>query len=159
MGTSKAASSSDVINQRQQRQPILHGRTICHPGSHCRAVKRARLHWVIVPLLCVLDASVVGSHSTARGRVVTGHPLLRLRGGRLHPLMYPWLSNKEVPDYYAALNLEQTASAEEVRAAYKRLVLELHPDRTEHRTSNDPFIAVRDAWEVCLLTPTCACHA
>ena len=88
-----------------------------------------------------------------------GLPLRRLRGGRCHPLMYPWLLNSLVPDYYAALGLERTAPPEAIRTAYRRLILELHPDKMgegvcahDHRQdqpkSTARFIAVRDAWEV-----------
>ena len=37
-----------------------------------------------------------------------------------------------MPDYYAQLGVTRDAAAEEIRAAYKRLVLELHPDKTEY---------------------------
>lgn len=37
----------------------------------------------------------------------------------------------QVPDYYAELGVRPDAPPEEIRAAYKRLVLELHPDKTE----------------------------
>lgn len=88
-----------------------------------------------------------------------GLPLRRLRGGRCHPLMYPWLLNSQVPDYYAVLGLERTAPPEAIRTAYRRLILELHPDKMgegvsahDHRQdqpkSTARFIAVRDAWEV-----------
>jgi DnaJ-domain-containing protein 1 len=37
----------------------------------------------------------------------------------------------QVPDYYKELGVRPDAPPEEIRAAYKRLVLELHPDKTE----------------------------
>jgi curved DNA-binding protein CbpA len=36
-----------------------------------------------------------------------------------------------VPDYYKELGVLPDAPPEEIRAAYKRLVLELHPDKKE----------------------------
>lgn len=39
--------------------------------------------------------------------------------------------DEQVPDYYAVLGVDENASGEDIRGAYKRLVLELHPDRTE----------------------------
>ncbi|KAG1833951.1 DnaJ-domain-containing protein [Suillus variegatus] len=58
------------------------------------------------------------------------------------------------PDYYALLNVSKTATAEEIRQAYKRESLRTHPDRfakateTERKTATEKFQAVADAYYV-----------
>jgi len=58
-------------------------------------------------------------------------------------------------DYYASLGVASDATQEEIRLAYKALVLSHHPDRKRQvggeeggSEENDRFIAVREAWEV-----------
>jgi len=72
-----------------------------------------------------------GSRGSGDSAVFSLATTLRLRGGKMNPLLYPWLNRDEVPDYYAVLGVDEHASSEVIRAAYKRLVLELHPDRTD----------------------------
>jgi DnaJ-class molecular chaperone len=50
------------------------------------------------------------------------------------------------PNYYAVLGLKETASAEEVQEAYRRLVKAYHPDRSGADTAG-AFRAVQEAWE------------
>ncbi|KAI0348661.1 DnaJ-domain-containing protein [Trametopsis cervina] len=63
------------------------------------------------------------------------------------------------PDYYAFLNIQQTATAEEIRSAYKKESLRTHPDRLvnvsqeEKRAATERFQAVADAYYV-LSDPT-----
>ncbi|KAG1755143.1 DnaJ domain-containing protein [Suillus paluster] len=58
------------------------------------------------------------------------------------------------PDYYALLNVPKTATAEEIRQAYKRESLRTHPDRLANATENqrkaatEKFQAVADAYYV-----------
>jgi len=58
------------------------------------------------------------------------------------------------PDYYALLNVSKTATAEEIRQAYKRESLRTHPDRfakateTERKMATEKFQAVADAYYV-----------
>ena len=94
---------------------------MCGDASAPRILGLTHLHTSVSNQL---EAGLATSTSPYKG-------VLRLRGGKLHPLMYPWLMKLEVPDYYAELAVEKGASTEEIRTAYKRLVLELHPDRTE----------------------------
>ncbi|KAI5122564.1 hypothetical protein M0805_004781 [Coniferiporia weirii] len=63
------------------------------------------------------------------------------------------------PDYYVLLGLQQTASQDEVRQAYKRESLKSHPDRLvnspadQKRRATEKFQAVADAYFV-LSDPT-----
>ncbi|KAI0079566.1 DnaJ-domain-containing protein [Panus rudis PR-1116 ss-1] len=59
-----------------------------------------------------------------------------------------------LPDYYAFLNVPQSASTEEIRQAYKRESLKTHPDRLtnatpeEKKAATERFQAVADAYYV-----------
>ncbi|RXK39752.1 hypothetical protein M231_02945 [Tremella mesenterica] len=60
-----------------------------------------------------------------------------------------------LPQYYNILNVPQTATADEVRAAYKRESLRTHPDRlpgnatpVERRRATERFQAVSDAYYI-----------
>lgn len=46
-------------------------------------------------------------------------------------------------DYYGTLQLEQFASLEQIKKAYKRLALKTHPDKINGVTN---FIAVNEAY-------------
>ncbi|KAJ3520983.1 hypothetical protein NM688_g9081 [Phlebia brevispora] len=58
------------------------------------------------------------------------------------------------PDYYAFLNVAQTATADEIRMAYKKESLRTHPDRLvnatpeEKKAATERFQAVADAYYV-----------
>jgi Flp pilus assembly protein TadB len=51
-------------------------------------------------------------------------------------------------DYYAVLQVEPEASIEEVRAAYKRLALLHHPDRSRHPKANQRMQLLNEAYAV-----------
>ncbi len=51
-------------------------------------------------------------------------------------------------DYYRILEINDTASAEEVKQAYKKLVRKYHPDLNPDEHTTDKFMAVREAYEV-----------
>lgn len=48
-------------------------------------------------------------------------------------------------DYYSILGVSKTATASEIKAAYKKLALKLHPDRNR----DDPVAAETKFKEVC----------
>jgi curved DNA-binding protein CbpA len=49
-------------------------------------------------------------------------------------------------DYYEVLGVATTASVEDIKAAYRRLVIECHPDKQPG--SGDRFRQINEAWEV-----------
>ncbi len=52
-------------------------------------------------------------------------------------------------DYYATLGLSRGASAEEIKAAYRKLSKELHPDKHKgDKAAEEKFKAVNEAYEV-----------
>ncbi len=52
-------------------------------------------------------------------------------------------------DYYELLGVARTASADEIKKAYRKLALEHHPDRNQgSKESEDRFKAVTEAYEV-----------
>ena len=51
-------------------------------------------------------------------------------------------------DYYSILIIDHNASLEEIRAAYKRLALLTHPDRSRHPQANQQMQLLNEAYEV-----------
>ena len=52
-------------------------------------------------------------------------------------------------DYYDVLGVSKTASAEEMKKAYRRLAMKYHPDRNkDDADSEDKFKEAKEAWEV-----------
>lgn len=54
----------------------------------------------------------------------------------------------ETKDYYSVLGLSKTASAEEIKKAYRKLALEFHPDRNKSKDAESKFKEVTKAYEV-----------
>src|ERR1700761_1037184 len=54
-------------------------------------------------------------------------------------------------DYYLILRLTPEATEREIRSAYRRLAIELHPDRSG--LNSDPFLELQEAYSV-LSDPT-----
>jgi curved DNA-binding protein CbpA len=51
-------------------------------------------------------------------------------------------------DYYALLRIPRTAAPAEIKQAYRRMAVLLHPDKNPHPEATDGFRAVTEAWEV-----------
>ena len=52
-------------------------------------------------------------------------------------------------DYYDVLGVSKTASADEMKKAYRRLAMKYHPDRNkDDAASEDKFKEAKEAWEV-----------
>ncbi|HCL05970.1 MAG TPA: hypothetical protein DHW64_08410 [Chitinophagaceae bacterium] len=51
-------------------------------------------------------------------------------------------------DYYQVLQIQPTASSEEVRKAYRRLALEFHPDKNKTQQASTQFVMIREAYAV-----------
>lgn len=49
-------------------------------------------------------------------------------------------------DFYLVLQVARRASPEEIRSAYRRRAMELHPDKS--RSESDPFIELQEAYSV-----------
>ncbi|WP_022821940.1 J domain-containing protein [Hymenobacter norwichensis] len=49
--------------------------------------------------------------------------------------------------YYAVLELDERASPDDIRRAYRRLVLLTHPDRTTDPTQHRRYLAINEAYE------------
>ena len=56
-------------------------------------------------------------------------------------------------DHYGVLGLSSSASAAEIKAAYKRCALEYHPDRNKHQSAKADFQRIS---EVSLHSPPLA---
>ncbi len=51
-------------------------------------------------------------------------------------------------DYYSILGVSKSASAEDIKKAYRKLALQYHPDRNKGKESEDKFKEVTKAYEV-----------
>jgi molecular chaperone DnaJ len=52
------------------------------------------------------------------------------------------------PDYYSILGISKTATADEIKRAYRKLALEYHPDRNKTKEAETKFKEVNKAYEV-----------
>lgn len=60
----------------------------------------------------------------------------------------PLLKAPDGGDYYSALGVSPTASAEEIKAAYKRMALQYHPDRNKASNAEEKFKTISEAYAV-----------
>src|SRR3990167_4319427 len=51
-------------------------------------------------------------------------------------------------DFYETLGVSKTASADEIKRAYRRLALEYHPDRNKSKEGTEKFKEISAAYEV-----------
>jgi DnaJ-class molecular chaperone len=51
-------------------------------------------------------------------------------------------------DYYEVLGVSKSASADEIKRAYRKLALEWHPDRNKSAGANEKFKEINEAYEV-----------
>lgn len=54
----------------------------------------------------------------------------------------------EYKDYYKTLGIDRTASADELKRAYRKLARKYHPDVSKEKNAEDKFKAVQEAYEV-----------
>ena len=52
------------------------------------------------------------------------------------------------PNYYSLLNVDRSSNPLEIKRAYKKLSLQLHPDKNPSPTATDEFDAVKQAYDV-----------
>lgn len=58
------------------------------------------------------------------------------------------MSKTKKQDYYEILGISKSASADEVRKAFKKLALEFHPDRNPSSEAQEKFKEITHAYEV-----------
>ncbi|ORC91622.1 heat shock protein DnaJ [Trypanosoma theileri] len=59
-----------------------------------------------------------------------------------------WQSTAGATDYYARLGVKPDASADEIKAAYKKLALQYHPDRNSDPGAEEMFKNISEAYHV-----------
>ncbi|EKF29843.1 chaperone DNAJ protein, putative [Trypanosoma cruzi marinkellei] len=59
-----------------------------------------------------------------------------------------WQSSKEATDYYTLLRVRPDASADEIKASYKKLALQYHPDRNSDPGAEEMFKNISEAYHV-----------
>lgn len=62
-------------------------------------------------------------------------------------LLYILFYSPEMGDYYTVLQCDKTASAEEIKRSYQRLLLSSHPDKSDEE-SDEKFLLIQKAWSV-----------
>jgi|GEM_PF-642049 len=52
-----------------------------------------------------------------------------------------------MPNLYEIFNIEPSASPDQIKAAYRKLVMKVHPDKNEDSNAQEQFICVQDAYD------------
>jgi len=55
---------------------------------------------------------------------------------------------RQAPTLYGRLGIKQTATADDVKAAFRRLAIQWHPDRCHEPDAHEMFISVKHAYDV-----------
>jgi len=58
------------------------------------------------------------------------------------------MQDSNLPNYYATLGVNTDATHEQIKAKYRQLVKEYHPDRTKDEKSAEIFSEITKAYEV-----------
>ncbi|ORC87557.1 putative chaperone protein DNAj [Trypanosoma theileri] len=97
------------------------------------------------------------SEEKLRERAMRRESRRQQRGEKKRPVTYERARNnnnnsgrytENESDYYAVLGVARDATPREIREAYNRLVLEVHPDKNPNRTAAAQFDAVTKAYRV-----------
>lgn len=54
----------------------------------------------------------------------------------------------EQPTLYSVLGVHRDATADELKSAYRRMVMQWHPDRCREPNAQDQFMAIQHAWDI-----------
>ena len=90
-----------------------------------------------------MDIGCLPSAGTVQSRLMPAPPVPRVAQG-------PDKGNcaLEYRDYYKVLGVERTASADDIKAAYRKLARKYHPDINKEAGAESRFKEVSEAYEV-----------
>ena len=113
--------------QMEQQQPGSYRQTIIEACQQLRMVLTESQRLQLLSLLAMLAKadSHVATEEIAALREITGY--LGLSEAELNSMLN--LGATTLKDAYAVLEIDESATDDEVRAAYKRMVVKHHPDR------------------------------
>lgn len=56
--------------------------------------------------------------------------------------------NKKYKDYYGILEVDKSASSDDIKKSYRKLALKYHPDKNKEKEAEDKFKEINEAYEV-----------
>ena len=59
-----------------------------------------------------------------------------------------WTEESNLPNFYELLGVPRTATQNEIKAKFRQLAKELHPDRTKDKSSEDKMSEINRAYEI-----------